>query len=150
MVWNSDTMSLNGAVKKYNEELCAEHSASVLPTKSPDTKTEQCCMTNTPPTNSVCCSECKKARFENCSRKQNDCPKNSCQDEPPNECRSNKRSCDTKTCSNLRTQSNPVSEMFGGLLNDKDSLLLAAVILLLLNENADKKLILALAYVLLF
>ncbi|MGN0700244.1 MAG: hypothetical protein ACI4J8_04510 [Oscillospiraceae bacterium] len=43
-----------------------------------------------------------------------------------------------------------MSDMLNGLLNDNDAMLLAMVILLLLNENADKKLILALAYVLLF
>ncbi len=35
------------------------------------------------------------------------------------------------------------------LLADKDALLIAAVILVLLNQNADKKLIIALAFVLL-
>ena len=35
------------------------------------------------------------------------------------------------------------------LLSDKDALLIAAVILVLLNQNADKKLIMALAFVLL-
>ncbi len=39
-------------------------------------------------------------------------------------------------------------DMFSSLLNDRDSLLIVAVILILLHEKADTKLILALAFVL--
>lgn len=66
----------------------------------------------------------------------------------------NKIGCDgmekhfCRGCSEMREKKLP-SDPFSRLLSDKDMLLIAGLIFILMHENADKKLIIALAFVLL-
>lgn len=64
---------------------------------------------------------------------------------PANEHRKEPVHNEAKPCSqNLPQHTDPLSS----LLRDRDSLLIAAMLLILMHEKADKKLILALAFVL--
>lgn len=177
MVWNADTASLYNAVLKHNEEITAHNAERSAPppacneNRVPDLQQHKCPERERNRQESAPCSNAESVneRCNDCressdiSRGKDDCcwektesraKRAHCRCES---CRRNaekraapREGCPHKPCSRQFSQNNPMSDMLNGLLNDNDAMLLAMVILLLLNENADKKLILALAYVLLF
>lgn len=177
MVWNADTTSLYNAVLKHNEEITAHNAEYSVPPPAcnensvPDLQQNKCAERerNRQETAPCCKAQSENEHCNNCrvsadiSRGKDDCCCEKTESRAQrahcrcDSCRRNaengssaREGCPHKPCSRQVSQSNPLSDIFGGLLSDKDSMLLAVVILLLLNENADKKLILALAYVLLF
>ena len=177
MVWNADATSLYNAVQKHNEEITAHNAECSVPppacsdscvsdlqqyrcaerernrqetapcrkTESENDRRNKCCESaDISFGKDDCCCEKMESHAQRAHCRCESCRRNAEKGAAPREEGAH------KPCSRQFSQSNPISDIFGGLLSDKDSMLLAVVILLLLNENADKKLILALAYVLLF
>ncbi len=95
------------------------------------------------------CTPCKEKRYEkNCGNSPEKRPENGCENHRRNEeyRRPNvqcSRGC--PHCRVYRKQPAPLARMF----SDNDMLLIAGLILILMRQNADQKLILALAFVLL-
>lgn len=130
MVWSRS--ALDSAVQKYNEEFSAaqgghsEKTAAPLPRGTLDERAEK----DEPRSRPDPAPPCGEAH----GASDADCP-----------CRN------SGACPNRGKQccAAPPQSPLDRLLKDKDALLIAGVILLLMNEKADSKLILALAFVLL-
>ena len=140
MVWNSTQSALYKAVDDYNSsvisgENCRENYAQKIPEKHPEKCIEKC----TEKVPEKCCENCSKNSVnfeeksaENCSKKSCENSAEKCPEFTENFC---------KNC--------PKNDPFTRLFSDRDFLLVAGLILVLLNEKADFKLILALAIALL-
>ncbi len=102
-------------------------------------------------------------RSEKCIEKNSDkpCPKSICEDAEKNARRETKKRCESaensvrcekkircENCTKNRAYRKP-SDPISKIMSDKDMLLIAGLIFILMKENADKSLILALAIVLL-
>lgn len=125
MVWNSTQSALYKAVDDYNSsvntgENTAEKYAGKIPRKSAEINPE------------------------NCAKKPCENYTENCTDFGQKNCEKNARNCCENDCKNC-----PKNDAFSRLISDRDFLLVAGIILILLNEKADFKLILALAIVLL-
>ena len=125
MVWNSTQSALYKAVDDFNsnanqrENICEKYTEK-MPQKFSENNPEKCA---------------QKSR-ENCTEK--------CTDFEGKKCEKNARNFCENACKNC-----PKNDAFSGLFSDRDFLLVAGLILILMNEKADFKLILALAIVLL-
>lgn len=95
------------------------------------------------------CIPCKEKSYEkSCGNSPEKLPEKGCENHRRNEENhrpSGQCSRGCPHCRAYRRQSSPLS----GLLSDNDMLLIAGLILILMRQNADQKLILALAFVLL-
>ena len=125
MVWNSTQSALYKAVYDYNSsvntgENIADNYAEKIPRK------------------------CAEINPENCAKKPCENYTENCTDFARKNCEKNARNCCENDCKNC-----PKNDAFSRLISDRDFLLVAGIILILLNEKADFKLILALAIVLL-
>ena len=125
MVWNSTQSALYKAVDDFNssanqcENIC-ENYTEKIPQKFIENNPEKCA---------------QKSR-ENCTEK--------CTDFEGKKCEKNARNFCENDCKNC-----PKNDVVSRLFSDRDFLLVAGLILILMNEKADFKLILALAIVLL-
>ena len=147
MVWNSTQSALYKAVDDYNSSVisgenhsrnCIENNLEKCTEKVPENcskidvnfdpkigeKSERISCEKTAENCSKNCANFKEKIDENCTEKCSKFTENFC-----------------KNC--------PKNDTFSRLFSDKDFLLVAGLILVLLNEKADMKLILALAIVLL-
>lgn len=123
MVWCGESSPLYGAVLKHNDSVnqTNEEQCGIKPNAQSTACAAPCCEKEISPCEKADCCHDAKAQPKEYSKQQ-------------------------RRNAHMTSPAGFVS----GLMSDKDSLLLIAVIILLMNENADKKLILALAYVLLF
>lgn len=122
MVWNTSSSMLYQAVERHNSGALPE---------------EDVCRDKVPSPECSCKKEEKapcRDTSSACSERNRTCDYQS----KANRCSVCERSCNT-----------PHNDLISRLTNDRDMLLIAALLLILWHEKADMKLILALAYVLL-
>ncbi len=159
MVWNSTQSALYKAVDDYNSRVnSGEFYHNNYTEKMPEINLEKCtekvpenCMKNSSNFDEKFGENFAEKSFEKCAEK---CSKNSVNFEEKfgeNNTKNCRENC-TEKCPKFTEnfcKNCPKNDTFSRLLSDKDFLLVAGLILVLLNEKADMKLILALVIVLL-
>ena len=126
MVWTAEDSPLYKCVEKFNSTPCGE-----CPPKAPE---PECSVTDKKPEpQPECCSHaqcsCPEPEQKRCERSQTDFPRRNAAPAPP-------------------PHSTPGS-LLQKITGDRDFMLIAALIILLLHEKADMKLIAALAFIIL-
>lgn len=138
MVWNSTQSALYKAVDDYNSsvisgENCRENYTEKIPEKHLEKCTEK--------VPEKCCENCSKNDVNFEQKIGENCTKKFCEKSSEN-CTEKCPKFTENFCKNC-----PKNDVFSSLFSDRDFLLVAGLILILMNEKADFKLILALAVV---
>ena len=147
MVWNSTQSALYKAVDDYNSSvILGEKYTGKIPENNPEKCTEK-----VPEKCSKIDVNFGQKIDENCDHNSREKTAENCSKNCANFKQKNDENC-TEKCPRFTEdfcKNCPKNDTFSRLFSDKDFLLVAGLILVLLNEKADMKLILALAIVLL-